>query len=77
MLAQTKARVPGVDEEEDLLDEDEENLSADELAAIDQAWREEIARRVARVRSGEAVWIPSEEVHAMMRARLAALAAGR
>lgn len=82
MLAQKKASEPvveGSDEllEDDFLDEDEKNLSADQLAAIDRAWRVEIERRVARLRSGEAVLVPSEEVHAMLRARLAAIAARR
>jgi putative addiction module component (TIGR02574 family) len=37
---------------------------------IDAAWREEITRRVTEIKSGRAVGIPSEEVHAQLREKL-------
>lgn len=36
--------------------------SLDEDAEIEKAWREEIQRRVAELRAGEAKTIPAEEV---------------
>ena len=37
-------------------------LSLDEDAEIEQAWREEIERRLAELRAGSVSTIPSEEV---------------
>jgi putative addiction module component (TIGR02574 family) len=38
-----------------------------EESGVEEAWDEEIARRVARIRAGEAVGIPAEQVFAQWR----------
>jgi putative addiction module component (TIGR02574 family) len=44
------------------------SLEPDEPGA-EEAWNQELARRVARIRSGEAVGIPAEQVFAEWRDR--------
>lgn len=44
---------------------------ADDPAEIEQAWNEEIRRRLEEHRSGDVPGIPAEEVLAELRARLA------
>ncbi|MEW6234471.1 MAG: addiction module protein [Candidatus Omnitrophota bacterium] len=42
---------------------DEDNLSAEERAEIEEAWGRESERRLAEYESGKAKGIPAEKVH--------------
>ena len=45
------------------------SLETEEEAGVQEAWRVEIARRVAEIRNGSAVGLPAEEVLAELRER--------
>jgi putative addiction module component (TIGR02574 family) len=48
-----------------------EGTPEDSPEAIAQAWDEEIARRVADMEAGKAVWVPAQDVFARLDAMLA------
>lgn len=47
-----------------------ESLGPTPEPEVDEAWRAEIRRRLAAIDSGQAEWIPWEEVRAEFRSRL-------
>ncbi len=53
-----------------LLESLEPELSPEEEEAVEEAWKREIAARVAQIEAGEAEMIPWEEVREELRAKL-------
>lgn len=50
-----------------------QQISADEQAEVDTAWRSELRRRIDDIESGKVELLDADEVHAQIRAKLAAL----
>ncbi|MBK0421094.1 addiction module protein [Leucobacter sp. CSA2] len=48
-------------------------ISDDEQAQIDAAWRSELRRRIDDIESGKIELLDADEVHAQIRAKLAAM----
>lgn len=51
---------------------EEENLSADERAEIEEAWVQESLRRMMELKNGLTEPIPSQDVHNYIKARIKA-----
>ncbi|MGP5050835.1 addiction module protein [Brachybacterium sp. JB7] len=50
-----------------------QQISADEQAEVDTAWRSELRRRIDDIESGKIELLDADEVHAQIRAKLAAM----
>ena len=47
-----------------------ESLDGEPEAGVDEAWRNEVARRIAQIERGEVQLIPGDEVFARLRRKL-------
>lgn len=50
-----------------------QQISDDEQAEVDAAWRSELRRRIDDIESGKVELLDADEVHAQIRAKLAAM----
>lgn len=50
-----------------------QQISAEEQAEVDAAWRSELRRRIDDIESGKVELLDADEVHAQIRAKLAAM----
>ena len=50
-----------------------QQISDDEQAEVDAAWRSELRRRIDDIESGRVELLDADEVHAQIRAKLAAM----
>lgn len=50
-----------------------QQISDDEQAEVDAAWRSELRRRIDDIENGEVELLDADEVHAQIRAKIAAM----